>query len=654
MSPKGDAGKDAAKPKVIVSAPSVSPNRKDKKGPSKSPSPSPPRPKVAKEPLVPPKAKDRPVTPDLTPKRSVPQRRRTNSLQAKEKPKALTTDAPSKPSKVPQTILERLVKIPWSETYRRGFGINALTGEFIPRSALQDGAFKMNDSSVPGESTITTDRLEWRGVEDLQNGFEIEAGGTVNVLPIGANAKFASILSKNTSKSTILVQYKVEAGFAPDYIPPENVKLKAGLSKLSGDEFRAQFGDYYIAGYQKAYSCRMIVVCKINEDTVTKSLEREVKATVENYFKGGIKVFDIEKQSKSFSLLSVIVDADGCSTDANSVFSATVTVADAPRTLKNVLKRTPGVPRVAYLYRYSDVESCKLSPKLDVPKDMFEKARDMRSLYAFVQAALLHPALQEFHWDRRTSNAVLKRFEDQQKSLVRKDNKKAKEIDALHGELARKRNKANALILRYELIRLVVEMDKGITAHPPKPVKGLQLYRWECGKAGAPKKITELKAYNLVTFGPYKAFELEWQSPLTDFSAAFPQWLGGSKPRATMTFTTRESDDSLPPLPRPPTPPSSLFRARVPAPRPDGAKGRETFEFCLADHQPVYVLGWEVVCYWDGKSEPTIEVDHHSNYIFSDRLSISVDGSRSTQWTVKVTFVVQSSYKFPDLMSLLT
>ncbi|KAJ7044877.1 hypothetical protein C8F04DRAFT_1250124 [Mycena alexandri] len=656
MGPKRDVAKDAAKPKVTISAPAeVAP--KAKNDGAKSPSPSPPRPRVAKDSLPPSKIEkaksERPNTPDLAPKRSVPQRRRTNSLQAKEKPKMLATNSPNQPSKTSYTELEPHVAIPWLATFREGFGINALTGEFMAQRALQQ--FDMKETSKPGKSRISVERLQWSGVKNLQDGFEMEVGGTVNVLgPIGANAKFASVLSETTSTSTILVQYKVEADFSVDWIP-ENVKLKGGLDKLSDNEFRAEYGDYFIAGYQKAYSCRMIVVCKINEEAVTKSLEREVVALVDRYFKGKIKVFEIENQTKSFSLLSVIVDADGCSTGATSVFS--VAVADAPQTLKNVLKNPRGIPRLAFLYHYSRLDSCKLSRRVDVPKDMFEKARAMRSLYTYIQASLLHPALQEFHWDRRTSTAVLKRFEDQQKFLLPtgKIDKKTKDIDTLHRDLTTKKNKAHALIQRYDFIRLVVEMDKSIVAHQPTPVNGQQFYRWDCGKTGASKKLTELKAYNLVSFGPYRAFELEWQSPVTDVSSALPQWLGGSSPRATMTFTTRGSDDSFPPPPRPPTPPSRLFKSRSPAQERDGAgdSDSETFAFCLIDHQPVYILGWSMSCYWpEGKSKPTIEVDAPSNHIFSDRLSISVDASRSTRWFCRVTFVLKSSYNFPDLLLL--
>ncbi|KAJ7869657.1 hypothetical protein B0H13DRAFT_1051963 [Mycena leptocephala] len=397
-----------------------------------------------------------------------------------------------------------------------------------------------------------------------------------------------------------------------------------------------------------------IIVCRIHEETVTESLEREAVALVGSYFKGGIKIVDIEKQTTAFSLLSVIVDTEGCSADTTNIFS--IAVADAPQTLSKVLKNAPGVPRIAVLYHYSCLHSCNLSRRIDVPKVTFDKARIMRSTYTYIQACLLHPALQEFSSDRSTMYAVLKRFEEQRTSVVKlapKDSDDRKKIDALQRELKSSKDKADVLIRRYDFIRIVADMDKGIVSHPPSLVNGLHFYRWDCGKTGAPKKVKVLEEYNLVCFEPsYRAFELEWHSPVTDPAFPFRQFpLLGGPPRGNMTFSTRASNYVLPPLPPPLPKGHKLSKPHPASPPPEGTENPATFAFCLTDHKPVYILGWSISCYWpEGKSEPTIEVGHPTNHILSDRLSISIDNSRSAQWHCKVTFVIQSSYNFPDLV----
>ncbi|KAJ7506612.1 hypothetical protein B0H11DRAFT_237347 [Mycena galericulata] len=394
----------------------------------------------------------------------------------------------------------------------------------------------------------------------------------------------------------------------------------------------------------------------MNEETVTDSHEKEAAALVDKYFKGAIKIGDISSETTSFSLLSVIVDTEGCSADPSNVFS--VAVQDAPKALTTVLKNAPGVPRVAQLYHYSSVKSCKLSPRVDVHKDMFKRASLMRVMYTHLQACLLHPALQEFYFDCRTIRAVLKRFEDQRRSIVQvsNDDKRAKSVDTLQRDLAKSKDKADALIRRYDFIRIVTRMDKGIVSHPPTLVNGLYFYRWDCGKTGAAKKVTELKAYNLVSFEPgaYRAFELEWQSPVTNGSSTLRQLLNITTPREDITFDTQSSGDVLPAPPPPPSPRSKLVKPRSPVQQPDGTpEDPGVFHFRLTDHKPVYILGWTLSCYWPegkGKSEPTIEVDHPTNCILSDRLVVSVDNSRSARWHCKVTFVIKSSYNFPDLL----
>jgi hypothetical protein len=103
--------------------------------------------------------------------------------------------------------------------------------------------------------------LEWQTVKEFQDEFKV--GATVNVLssPVGISTSVTKLLSKTASTSTILVQYKHEATLTLDSFPPDP-SLQDGMEKLSDTQFKATYGDYYIAGYDKAYSCCMIVECK--------------------------------------------------------------------------------------------------------------------------------------------------------------------------------------------------------------------------------------------------------------------------------------------------------------------------------------------------------------------------------------------------------
>ncbi|KAF7302235.1 FHA domain-containing protein [Mycena indigotica] len=563
--------------------------------------------------------------------------KRTASLQNAPKPNMpAAPDKKPPPSVKPSVDLEQHVQIPWTSVYRLGYGIDALTGEFMPHPALK--SFTPPTASRPGKTRISVRRLHWKDVVEDRDEFEVSAGGTVNVpVPVGASAKIASQLSENANSSTMLIEYKVEADFAPEYLP-SNIQLKAGLEKLSDAEFRARFGDYYIAGVQKGYSCRMVVVCKVDEEGTTESHEKEVMALLDSYFKAGIKLADVSQRSKGFTFQSVLVDAEGCTIDTASVFA--IGVDQAPQTLAKIIKNAPGVPRIAFLYHYSSVDSCPLSRRVEVQKAMFKKAQAMRNIYTYLQSCLLHPALQPFPSDNRKIRAVHKRFEEKRRTIIQltqNDKRTAEDIESLEKELKALKEKADALITRYNFICQVTKMDKGIVAHPPTVVDGQSLYRWDCGKTGALQKLAELEAYNLICFERnYKAYELEWQSPMTDEPSALRQLFKGVIPRETLSFTAQNTTNPLPPSPLPKS---------KKLPKQDQDPG--TFAFCLHNHKPILVLGWSVSCYWpDAKTAPTIEVDHPANYIFADQLRVSIDCSRATRWWCKVTFVVKSSYDF--------
>ncbi|KAJ4490734.1 hypothetical protein J3R30DRAFT_129121 [Lentinula aciculospora] len=159
------------------------------------------------------------------------------------------------------TELQREVKIPWSETFRLGFGVDALTGESMTRTAITP--FKMSGSPRAKQAKTYVDTLHWNDIKSLQDQYDLEIGGTVNMAPVSLSmsTRISSLVSKNASASTVLIQYRVIGEFETEFIP-SNVALQNGLGDLSEDDFREKYGDYYLAGRQRGYGCRMIIVCQ--------------------------------------------------------------------------------------------------------------------------------------------------------------------------------------------------------------------------------------------------------------------------------------------------------------------------------------------------------------------------------------------------------
>ncbi|KAE9404711.1 hypothetical protein BT96DRAFT_403700 [Gymnopus androsaceus JB14] len=303
---------------------------------------------------VPRNPRPRAVTPDtlsLKPPEPTSKHRRTVSWEIpsnKERAPSASVQ-PKKP--VATTELQRQVKIPWSKTFRLGFGVDALTGEFTTRDALTP--FKMTGSPRHNEGMTYIDTLHWNGIMSLEDQYDVEIGGTINIPPaaVSMNTRISSLLAKKSSVTTVLIQYRVIGEFEPEFIP-SNVALKDGLAKLSDDVFRREYGDYYLAGLQRGYGVRMVIVCQIESKTVTEKLEVEAKTLVENFFKAGAGHSNSETRSKNCSMMHVMIETYGCSPNAAHLSKGLLSPTDALAALPKILEKPKGTPRIGILYHY--------------------------------------------------------------------------------------------------------------------------------------------------------------------------------------------------------------------------------------------------------------------------------------------------------------
>ncbi|KAJ3817030.1 hypothetical protein F5880DRAFT_1605585 [Lentinula raphanica] len=228
--------------------------------------------------------------------------RRTVSLEApkKDKPPLEHQKLVWRPGA--STELQREIKVPWSETFRLGFGVDALTGESMTRTALTP--FKVSGSPRPKQSKTYVNTLHWNDIKSLRDQYDMEIGGTINVAPtsVSMSTRISSFLSKNASASTVLIQYRVIGEFEPEFVPAD-AGLQHGLPQLSEDEFRERYGDYYLAGRQRGYGCRMVIVCRVNDKSKTDKVEVEAQTLVENFFKTGAAHSSAKSRSKNCSIL---------------------------------------------------------------------------------------------------------------------------------------------------------------------------------------------------------------------------------------------------------------------------------------------------------------------------------------------------------------
>ncbi|KAJ7739885.1 hypothetical protein B0H16DRAFT_1568184 [Mycena metata] len=528
------------------------------------------------------------------------------------------------------TELDQQTEIPWADSLRVGHGFDALAG--VSKAGTVFQGFEIERSSQSKHMQIHVEHLTWQTVEEWRNKVEIGVGASVN-LPspqVGANAKIAQILAKHATTSTILVQCTIDATFPPEYILEDTIRLQPGPHTLSATDFRAKYGDYYVSGYQRGYSCRLIAICQTHEEKATHGLELKAEAYVRNYVNAKGAVDKSQTAANNFSVHNVILLTEGCTVDPRILSGD---LSDINKTLSYLnVSENLGLRRVAYLYHYSAL-SYNLSPRVDVPLHMFTRARRLRDMYTHLQNRLLHPAVPESTVIIR----ALENFRSLRRLLVQMGGHKKPSIDRLQQDLESAKDVADTFIRRYKFICTLMKMN-GIAGDLPAPTgNGWILYGWKSGTLGGGPQTGSNPSKSVFSDTAQEIFELEWSSPPIEGT-----YLRSQK---DMTLSTHLG-------PGPALPPARnigglqrLFK------RTKKETGQGTFTLSLRNHEPIYIVGWHISGHCpDGVDAPKIPVAHKSHTILSDKLKITVDTTREThKWVCRVAFVKQSSYNFPNL-----
>ncbi|KAL0954734.1 hypothetical protein HGRIS_003687 [Hohenbuehelia grisea] len=599
--------------------------------PRKPPVPKPPTPGQNDE------RKEKKSTPKPPPAIKITSSKGSNKKTAVNKPPAKVTfqdpkksTAPEKPTITGGSYLQREVWIPWSKGFQVGDGIDALTGESMD-SALEDESASLLSSLGPqaAEETAETYILEWQRVHELRDEYEMEATASINVAcPAGFGVRYTSTMQQNNSISNLIVQHCVKGRFDPELIA--RPKLKGSVRELPDHKFREKYGDYYIAGLEKGYSCRITVVCMVRDLTNIESAEIEAKAMVGDFFGLGGRRSESMQQSDKCSFLHATVDTWGYPTA--EVHVPALSMDKAFETLQHIRSNPLGTPRLAILRHYSRLEHCALSPHVSTPRKAFDDVYRMRQIYSKLQVALVHPALQEYRAARRAIQSSMEEFSNKRLVILRDTTWNEKRRAEILSQLREAQSSADNLRWRYNFILNVRRSSRKIECRRQADGR----YKWECGIMGIAEGRLTLNSKRTVTLpNMKKAFEVDWTSPPTkrsilgSFFAGEPQAMELlTEPAVSATVYAGPSGRSIPP--RQPESFDSTFTRR------------------LVDVK-MYIVGWTLSCQWNEKKPPEIKVVSKDNGLLKSGLKIELDNSATTTWHCRVTYVLHDKYNFPDL-----
>ncbi|KAL0568115.1 hypothetical protein V5O48_013875 [Marasmius crinis-equi] len=539
--------------------------------------------------------------------------------------KVPATSGPPSPNAItlPQTL-----QIPWDDTlgHRLGFGVDAFTHRGIPVSPFEtlDSAGrerKISSSNTVFEfidshdtSTFTTSR-----------GFEVSVGtGNVQIPPITAEcgASVNDIVLRSSSQRLFLVHILCVGLFEAEYISA-STPIKKGLNpRTSG------FGEYYIAGQQAGYYCRVIVVCQTKHQTLSEEFRSDVVAHFQKVVSGKFSASQSTSHSSGWTVLQTVTETRGCKAPSIPIASSSDNqqLETLSESLLSVSRDAPGTPFTAILHHYSTLDPIFDRKMEGISRETFDRVHEMRNHYTQLKRSLSDPALaarSDAHVHRTEVAEAIKNFEhifDKNRESLQPHLQQIS-YEPMAAILRRLVNFSTELRSRHQLEQLV---EKNNEVRQSSPANGDQhIFKWECGISSAGKHLrddhgkTASKVVNV--FSNRDAFEVAWTSRT-------------KKPSLLARLLRRVGICT-------PSPRYMEFRSgRVDPNVPSHAGVHQ-----VQDDHPVQIIRWEVTCaHWKRRRKPTPSVRFDSpgkNGLLADHARIEIDGSGTAEWKCTVTYV---------------
>jgi hypothetical protein len=285
----------------------------------------------------------------------------------------------------PTTSLDPyLAEIPWNSNYRFGYGINAATGlpaaklvavaDFTPPALTQDSVETSTDLNY-----IQTDEQYQKQIQ-VSASSKFSAFGTT----VDASASYGDNIKYSENEITVILKYHIgETEYR--IFGPQGGKyaLTTGAKALTGqpDDFRKQYGDYFIAGAKygaqyiatihiKASSSEEIrtVQTKVQEAWSASRATEEFKAAFMNATKNC--TVDMHRETRG-----------GDPTVLTVGLTPNVMIEDLNKFIKSVTKDNRS-PLKAYMYRFNQIpDGAKIPDQINVNSCVFSAARDLSNDY---------------------------------------------------------------------------------------------------------------------------------------------------------------------------------------------------------------------------------------------------------------------------------
>lgn len=270
--------------------------------------------------------------------------------------------------------LDAIVDVLWDDTYKNGFGVNAVTG--------QTSGMAVESFEVPLEQMSTTSSEFGRWIANRAD-YELEiatsVSGKYNIegTSVSASSDYLSHIKYSQTSMTLIAKYIKEN---QEYdLPKQLPTLTSQASELmeqDPEKFRSLYGDYFVEGFKRMSRFTGAYVCTSRSVSEMESFASAVKVVTNIWSASGAAEFSRLAEQHNIEVEYSIYQAG---LKPNVVLPTPESAADVLEALNIFKLNEVGVKYFAYLAHYGTLQP-KYSRVIPYSPDAFVELKVLYTL----------------------------------------------------------------------------------------------------------------------------------------------------------------------------------------------------------------------------------------------------------------------------------
>ncbi|KAH9970157.1 hypothetical protein BJV74DRAFT_867423 [Russula compacta] len=375
------------------------------------------------------------------------------------------------------TNLDSQVKVPWLDTYVLGEGVDALDGDvklspFEGIRSLQVGEAQSLQSRESSLKIVN-------GQHEISKKCRFHAQGTINThSPLILEASSSREIRRSDSETSFMIEHYISGEYPFEMLTTNELRLTNSARKLleqSPRKFRDQYGDYFIAGYQRQFMFSALIGCHTSKGQYTKRTEENAKLAWKNVVEAGVSHARSTTISEFQFNGTARVSQSGCDFQVMGPGPSRdgVTIDDVIKMANGLQNKPPSGMRVIAVLRHYSHLYISLPKSVDIAPTKFREVQKLEIMASELERLRFHPACNQDRTER--IERELKTFNEGRPLFINNDGSFRESQNAL----LTIKNDLDGCLQRYNFIQQVKSLDSPavgseVTSSNPNP-------KWDYG-----------------------------------------------------------------------------------------------------------------------------------------------------------------------------